>query len=510
MSSLEIKDQHRLPLGRCAELVLNGIQYRLFRAAVTVVIIALAVAFLMTMLSESLTARRVAQAIEDQTAPRDAMLFWTSRVSIPLTEQQLTAALADAKPEGPRWQEFARWGNLNQEQMTELTRVARMQAGPDPETDGIDVGYQVWFDDLTIGQSRPLVGRAKGTEIFRELQDDEAMEQFRKELPNIGQPLPGDVETFEQFLADWQQTADERQAILDGNREAVEQFRKLTDRRSAEQIFSQADEQDLEHLRQLGYRFSPEEIAVIREQARLAIRFNQLKQVLGIQQVKRSLARERANNKLTMADTPLFFDQLASNPEWLINEMNSNVVIEQADQQEIRLPTDMSADEIRSVASAWLDQEKLSRVEASVGPVESGGFMGFTGRTMWLIVVSFVVCVVGIANAMLMSVTERFREIATMKCLGATDGFIMINFILESCLQGTAGGIIGALLGLILGILRAGWSYGQIALLNLPWVEMLWAGLLSMGVGIVLSAMAAVYPAWIAARLAPMEAMRIE
>jgi ABC-type antimicrobial peptide transport system permease subunit len=129
---------------------------------------------------------------------------------------------------------------------------------------------------------------------------------------------------------------------------------------------------------------------------------------------------------------------------------------------------------------------------------------------MWLIAVSFLVCIVGIANAMLMSVTERFREIATMKCLGATDGFIMINFILESILQGVAGSIAGGLLGFLLGTVRAWVRYGSIAIVHFPLGDIFAALGISFAVGVVISAMAAVYPAWVAARLAPMEAMRIE
>ena len=129
---------------------------------------------------------------------------------------------------------------------------------------------------------------------------------------------------------------------------------------------------------------------------------------------------------------------------------------------------------------------------------------------MWLIAVSFLVCVVGIANAMLMSVTDRFREIATMKCLGATDGYIMINFILESCLQGTAGGLIGTVLGFALGVLRSSMTYGWMAMQHFPVALVLATGAAALVAGVVLSALAAVYPAWIAARLAPMEAMRIE
>jgi len=107
-------------------------------------------------------------------------------------------------------------------------------------------------------------------------------------------------------------------------------------------------------------------------------------------------------------------------------------------------------------------------------------------------------------------VTERFREIATMKCLGALDSFIMINFVLESALLGVAGGIGGVVLGAILGILRSLWGFGGLALSNLPGLDLLTAAGLCLVAGVVLAALAAVYPAWVAARLAPMEAMRIE
>jgi len=107
-------------------------------------------------------------------------------------------------------------------------------------------------------------------------------------------------------------------------------------------------------------------------------------------------------------------------------------------------------------------------------------------------------------------VTERFREIATMKCLGATDGFIMVNFMLESAVQGVAGGVVGSLLGLILGTLLSWKAYGLMSLAHLPIGDVALAAGISLVLGVVLSILAAVYPAWVAARLAPMEAMRIE
>ncbi|MCY2927410.1 MAG: hypothetical protein NT031_18625, partial [Planctomycetota bacterium] len=96
MKAVEVRDQVRLPLGRCMELVLSGVRFRLFRAAITVGIIALAVAFLMTMVSESLVGRRVGEAVRKETMPREAMLFWVGRLGAPLTEEQLTSDLIAA------------------------------------------------------------------------------------------------------------------------------------------------------------------------------------------------------------------------------------------------------------------------------------------------------------------------------------------------------------------------------------------------------------------------------
>merc|ERR1712098_155893 len=74
---------------------------------------------------------------------------------------------------------------------------------------------------------------------------------------------------------------------------------------------------------------------------------------------------------------------------------------------------------------------------------------GISTKDKWLIIMSLIVCVVGITNSMLMSVTERFREIGTMKCLGALDHFVVILFLLESGFQGFAGALVGALIGFV-------------------------------------------------------------
>ena len=89
---------------------------------------------------------------------------------------------------------------------------------------------------------------------------------------------------------------------------------------------------------------------------------------------------------------------------------------------------------------------------------DQGG--GVSAQQIWLIVMALIVCVVGIANSMLMAVTERFREIGTMKCLGALNRFVVELFLLESGFQGLVGAIMGSLIGFLSIMLLSLKDYG--------------------------------------------------
>jgi putative ABC transport system permease protein len=132
------------------------------------------------------------------------------------------------------------------------------------------------------------------------------------------------------------------------------------------------------------------------------------------------------------------------------------------------------------------------------------------GRTVWLLVLSLMVCLVGISNAMLMSVMERFREIGTMKCLGALDSFILKLFFLESVFLGAAGSVAGALLGVMLGVGQLRRHFGEAAWSCMPWGYVWGIAAASAVIGLLITAAAALYPAYRAARMDPIAAMRVE
>lgn len=141
--------------------------------------------------------------------------------------------------------------------------------------------------------------------------------------------------------------------------------------------------------------------------------------------------------------------------------------------------------------------------------VESGN-VGSSAKERWIVVLSLLVCAVGIVNAQLMAVTERFREIGVMKCLGALDRFVLRLFLLEAGMQGMSGSIIGAVFGIFVGLLVSGLRFGFNALTYLSMTDALLSLLWAVFAGFGLSLFGVLYPAIIAARMRPVMALRAE
>ncbi len=130
-------------------------------------------------------------------------------------------------------------------------------------------------------------------------------------------------------------------------------------------------------------------------------------------------------------------------------------------------------------------------------------------RTLWIVIISLLVTVIGVSNALLMSVTERFREIGTMKCLGALSSFIRRLFLIESLLIGCAGSALGAVVGALLTMVAYGFTYSfALVLGSMPYGWLALAGIGSTVVGTALAVVAAIYPAGFASRMVPASALR--
>jgi len=157
-----------------------------------------------------------------------------------------------------------------------------------------------------------------------------------------------------------------------------------------------------------------------------------------------------------------------------------------------------------------LDDPAVNFILQKKGIDLESGNPGLAAREIWLVTTSMVVCLVGVSNALLMSVTERIKEIGTMKCLGALDGFIVKLFLIEALLLGTFSSFVGASLGAVACLSVAAVEFGSIAVLKAPFGNLAANAAMTMAMGTVLSVLAAIYPSLIAARMQPVDAMRKE
>ena len=117
--------------------------------------------------------------------------------------------------------------------------------------------------------------------------------------------------------------------------------------------------------------------------------------------------------------------------------------------------------------------------------------------------ISLLVGGIGIMNIMMVSVTERTREIGIRKALGATSSNVLMQFMIESMVIGIVGGVIGIASGILLS--KAIGAFGGLT----PTVDIL-PVLVSFSFAVGIGLFFGIYPARKAARLDPIDALRYE
>jgi putative ABC transport system permease protein len=122
----------------------------------------------------------------------------------------------------------------------------------------------------------------------------------------------------------------------------------------------------------------------------------------------------------------------------------------------------------------------------------------------WIIsIITIFGSTIALMNIMLVSVSERTREIGVRKALGAKSKTIAFQFFMETVIIGQLGGILGIILGILIGMAVA---KGFELDFSTPWVAMIWAT----SIAFIVAVVSGLYPATKAAKLDPIESLRYE
>ncbi len=236
------------------------------------------------------------------------------------------------------------------------------------------------------------------------------------------------------------------------------------------------------------------------------IRINRVNfQVIGVMETKGSQAGGNQDDVVIVPITTLLQRlqrQRTSRGGLVVQQVSVQVVDEQSMQVAVE-----------DIGNLLLDRHRASQPDFTIRSQEDIlATLQTVTQTMTLLLgaiagISLIVGGIGIMNIMLVSVTERTREIGIRKAIGAKRSDILIQFIIEAMVVSVMGGVIGVLLGYAMSEVMSGINLGGQALRPVVSES---AVLLAFGVSAGIGLFFGIYPASRAASLNPIQALRYE
>ena len=483
------KDQVRLGAGRGLRLAMSGMSYRMFRSGVTIAILSLATAFLVHILSYGLLQQATErQAFNELTRQRQLGQSMTRLSDVDL-DSAVIEGLASKQP--ARLAEYGRWSGSGDSALSDAVTIAQRLRNT-----------ELTFTDYPVAVRAVILGDLSAEEFLLQLRQDH-LSRLDAQLHQLGvRPPLGSFDTLRSLIVS--ELPRLRNFIAAAQQGQLRAIRRLSDSfsgKSLAEVLRQPSPELTERVREAGYALTASDLANLSKLESRTSDVAALNRALQNGEVTTEIGRLASveASKVDFESLSTYVTQMSrarSVQKWLVRA---------------GAPATLGAQRILELTTAHVRETKLARALGDQAFEPGAGHFGLSERNQWLVVLSFLVCVVGVANAMLMSVTERFTEIATMKCLGAMDGFVMMMFVFEAMIQGVVGGLVGLIVGVLLAVMRAAVEYGSLLTSAAGVVSSVLAAMaVSLLVSVALAAIAAVGPAWLAARLSPMEAMRVE
>ena len=182
-----------------------------------------------------------------------------------------------------------------------------------------------------------------------------------------------------------------------------------------------------------------------------------------------------------------------------------NINVEAASEEDYDKTREEVIGIMRTIRKVKAGEDNDFELETNDEMIET--FSGFTGGiklfALSVSIIALVVAGIGIMNIMLVSVTERIKEIGIRKAIGATKKDILTQFLMEAVFLSEFGGVVGIIMGIGAGNLVS-FIFNIPAVIPIDWaiIGLVVCSIIGIGFGI--------YPAWKAAQLDPIESLRFE
>lgn len=497
MINIEIKEQKQLTLKETFDFCISSIRHRFTRSLLTLSVVVLAVAFFMYLQCGTLFRNSVKQGVEQEILDSRMPSKLLGMVYTPFTINEFTKLLLDARKNA-----------------ADKARMARVLGLTDRETEDLldsvlaETKYTMFFSNLAIGRRKELFERREGGAIYEFLTEPGELDRMFLRIRQFGGfGIPGGEKPFRAFIGSYKtyekvknEAYRKWQAFQDSMKDAeIGQNDPVLIRQYLLKIAQDPQQLQawLDKLDRAGFKLTPEEWNCVRRYQEMSEWIARISKVLLVPACRRKWQRTFGQGKYVRMDEKLALLDTSEVMEIIRGETFEDGI----------RPTDK---DLHEIAEEFRSRRNLRELEIYLDIKMFEMHEGFTPSQKFLLALSFLVCVVGITNAMLMSITERFREIATLKCLGATDSFILIQIVLEALIQGIIGSFVGIILGFFAALVNTCFQVGLRVFSTFDVSAILLAGLYSLLAGMLMAVFSAMYPSLRAARMAPMEAMRVE